>query len=177
MRTIRSSWDTQEGQFVGNECSWTNLSGRLHGCKQHHVNDVIAQMARELGGQPLLTLDSHFVRPETKAVQDILLQNGNKNGWRASSAYYQMDTEQAWNEWRQNHSSIPRFEELFCQAVENNTRFAEMIQPISFPKQYHLPEIEIPPHINAVAKSVDEKLKTESRRCPVHHVMASRPNL
>jgi DNA polymerase-3 subunit alpha len=158
MRVKRDTWSTEEGAFVGNECSWTNAAGHIHGCKQHHVNDTIARMAHELGGEPLLTLDAHFVRPETKAVQDILLQNGNKTGWRASSAYFQMDTEQAWMAWRKNHSGIEGFENLFCRAVENNTRFAELIQPIAFPKQYHLPEIEIPIHISSKVTSNEDRL-------------------
>lgn len=155
MKVDSKTWDAQDGLFVGNECSWPSLSdGRLHGCKQHHVNEMVAQIAAEMDGEPLLTLDAHFVRPETKAVQDILLQNGNKTGWRASSAYYQMNGEQAWNEWRKNHGTMLDSQALFCRAVENNTRFAELIQPISFPKEYHLPEVELPPSI--IAKGRDE---------------------
>lgn len=154
MKVQRGTWQLEDGQFVGNECSWPS-NGSVHGCKQRHVNEFVAEMARNLSSPILLTLDAHFVRPETKMVQDILLQNGNKNGWRASSAYYQMDTEQAWSAWSKNHGAMSGFSQIFQEAVENNTRFAEMIEKIEIEKKYHLPEVEFPIEIRGTE---DEKL-------------------
>lgn len=159
MKVDPRSWTVAEGQFVGNECSWPYPSGAgVHGCKQFHVNQFVVEQARQLGGKLLLTLDSHFVAPETKWIQDILLQNGNKNGWRASSAYYQMDTEQAWTAWKKNHNRIPDCEKVFCEAVENNTLFASMVERVDFPKKYHLPRVEIPPSIKSSVPDEDTRL-------------------
>lgn len=178
MRVNSGTWRAEEGQFVGNECSWTSPSGRLHGCKQHHVNEMVLRIARELDGAPLLTLDSHFVRPETKMVQDILLQNGNKNGWRASSAYYQMSTDQAWEDWVKNHRSLPGYESVFQEAVENNTRFAGLIEPFTFDKRFHLPVIDIPPNIGSAASDEDDALmRVTLSRIKLHGRMPKDPVL
>jgi DNA polymerase-3 subunit alpha len=157
MKVQSRTWQLKEGQFVGNECAWPS-SGGVHGCKQRHVNEFVVQQARRLESPLLLTLDAHFVKPETKMVQDILLQNGNKNGWRASSAYYQMDTEQAWAAWVKNHGSSPDHSKIFQEAVENNTAFADMIESITIETKYHLPEVEFPIEIQAAHCDQNQKL-------------------
>lgn len=174
MRVQKGTWQLEDGQFVGNECAWPS-NGAIHGCKQRHVNEFVVEMARSLNSPLLLTLDAHFVKPETKMVQDILLQNGNKNGWRASSAYYQMDTEQAWSAWSKNHGATHGFAQIFQEAVENNSRFAEMIDKIEIEKKYHLPEVEFPPEIRGTN---DEKLLALlMKRIRLHDRMPKDPEL
>lgn len=143
MRVQTDTWRAAEGKFCGNECAFP-LGGTYHGCHQLHVNDFIVQQARRLGGQLTLSLDAHFVRPETKMVQDILLQNGNKNGWRASSAWYQMNAEQAYTSWNRHHWGLPDSDRLFAEALEGNAQIISMVEPISIPKKYHLPEVTMP---------------------------------
>jgi DNA polymerase-3 subunit alpha len=155
MKVNSTTWLLEDGQFVGNECAFP-LGGVMHGCKQRHVNDFVVEQARRLDSPLLLTLDAHFVRPETKVVQDVLLQNGNKNGWRASSAYYQKNSVQAWDSWKENHHQIKDSELIFQEALENNSVFASMIEPISLEKKYHLPEVSFPPNITG--STTDEKL-------------------
>lgn len=174
MKVQKGTWQLEDGQFVGNECAWPS-NGAIHGCKQRHVNEFVVEMARSLNSPLLLTLDAHFVKPETKMVQDILLQNGNKNGWRASSAYYQMDTEQAWSAWSKNHGATHGFAQIFQEAVENNSRFAEMIDKIEIEKKYHLPEVEFPPEIRGTN---DEKLLALlMKRIRLHDRMPKDPEL
>jgi DNA polymerase-3 subunit alpha len=174
MRVQPSTWQLEEGQFVGNECCWPS-NGIVHGCKQRHVNEFVVETARRLSSPLLLTLDAHFVRPETKLVQDILLQNGNKNGWRASSAYFQMDTEQAWQAWSKNHGTSPGSSMVFQEAVENNSVFAEMIGEISIKSQYHLPEIEFPIEIQGTHES--RLIALLMQRIRYHNRMPRDPSL
>lgn len=159
MRVHRGSWRLSDGQFVGNECAFP-LGGTFHGCKQLHVNQFVIEEARRLKGRLTLSLDAHFVRPETKMIQDIMLQSGNKNGWRASSAYYQMNTAQAREAWLTHHRLLPNAHSLFEEALEGNTTIVSMVEPITIPKTYHLPEVEFPYSISSQAEMTrDQKLQ------------------
>jgi len=168
MRVNPDSWRAAEGQFVGNECSFP-LGRTYHGCKQLHVNQFVIEQARKLGGRLTLSLDAHFVREKTKMIQDILLQNGNKNGWRASSAYYQMNTQQAHSAWMKHHGILPDAEKLFVEAVEGNAAITAMVQPISIPKKYHLPETDLPIDISTLPLTPDQKLLRLLFRRINHH--------
>jgi len=146
MRVNSSTWRKSAAQFVGNECT----AERPNGCLQQFVNQRISILARIFRLPRILTLDAHFVKPSAKAVQDILLQNGNKDGWRFHECYSQLSTEEAYRKWCQGHASLTDLgDAVFAEAVENNQTLVDMIEPIEMPKTYHLPEVEFPLEISS----------------------------
>lgn len=158
-------WELRNGTFIGNECT----SVCRDGCMQKAVNEQIIRTAHQLKAPLLITLDAHFVRPETKAVQDILLQNGNKDGWRFSTTYYQMNTEQAWEQWEKYHAGLFRSTQAFQEGVENNQAFVDMVEEIKFPKAYHLPEIEFPVEITTTIEDRNARLLRLVAERIAHH--------
>ena len=87
IRLRPGTWRTSQSGFVGNECTAAAPDGDI----QKAVNKQVIGAARAVDIPLLLTLDAHFVRPESKFLQDILLQNGNPDGWRFHGAYYLQD--------------------------------------------------------------------------------------
>lgn len=141
MKVYPGTWKKAVGQFLGNECSPTAGNG----CMQRFVNSQISTLAGVYKLPRLLTLDAHFVSPDKKILQDILLQNGNKDGWRFYTSYHQMDTEQAYEAWQKNHATLSVLSDsVFAEGVENNQVLSDMVEVIKLPKQYHLPQSEIP---------------------------------
>lgn len=142
---IAGSWKMAKGRFLGNECN----ASKINGCEQLFVNRAVVDICRQLKGKLLMTLDAHFVNPEDKDIQDILLQNGNKDGWRFSTSYYQMGTEQAWENWERYHATIPGYEAAFIEGVEHNTTLVDMVEVYDLPKSFHLPDPELPSSISS----------------------------
>lgn len=118
------------------------------------------QIADRLNRPLILTLDSHFVNPEQKFIQDILLKQDGKTGWHFYGTYAQFNLEQAWEMWRQRHPELADMARNFAQAVEANTELVSRIEPITLEKQYHLPPVELPVEIQSRPETQDEKLMT-----------------
>jgi DNA polymerase-3 subunit alpha len=107
-------------------------------------------LARALDLPLLITLDAHMVSKETKFIQDILLQNGNPDGWRFSTTYFQMNTNEAWQSWCE--MGLGDFANEFAEGVDNNTMLADMIEEdMQLEKKIRLPHITIPADIRAMA--------------------------
>jgi DNA polymerase-3 subunit alpha len=150
------SWKKIEKDFLPLECNPFAKNGDL----QKAVNQKIVALAKGLGKPLLLTLDSHFVAPDQKMIQDILLQNGNENGWRFFTSYYQMNTEQAWQTWARSYGSDRDSINAFVEGVENNQALVDKVGKIGFEKAFHLPEVDLPIEISSRKDmNLDEKLE------------------
>lgn len=151
-----NSWIKTDSGFLGNECSMFAPDGDL----QKSVNESIIKIAKALESPLLLTCDSHFVKPESKIIQDVLLQNGNPDGWRFHSVYSHDTTESAWQKWRDQNGTSNETTASFIEGVENNQALVDMVEPIKFEKKYRLPEIEIPENMELPE---DQKLAWDDR--------------
>lgn len=160
IRLRSGSWRSSQSGFVGNECTAFSPDGDI----QKSVNEQIIGAARELDIPLLLTLDAHFVRPESKFLQDILLQNGNPDGWRFHDAYYQMTTEQAWELW-QDSGMARDHSDAFRDGVEGNHHLAARAEGIEMQKRLRLPNIDwMPVDIVNSAASHREAMKNWTAR-------------
>jgi DNA polymerase III subunit alpha len=123
--------------FVHNECTDFSPDGDI----QRACNLRNLELAEKYKLPLLLTVDSHFVKPEQKAVQDVLLQNGDPDGWRFYNSYHMLTTAQAWDHWRAHY---PGREQAFAEGVENNHQISELAKDLKISDPFHQPEIEIP---------------------------------
>ncbi len=57
-----------------NECS---CDGNI----QKGYNIFLMEMMEKYGGKAIPVTDAHFIYPEDKVIQDLVLKNGNENGW------------------------------------------------------------------------------------------------
>jgi DNA polymerase III subunit alpha len=146
-----NSWkELKYGEFLPIECTPTVPSGDL----QKAGNELIVKVAKKIGLPILFTLDSHFINPEDKTIQDMALQNGKDEdmGLRFSSSYSMMQVDEAWGKWRQLHEDSAWCESVFQEGVENNKNFASLCEAISFDKKYRLPDVDIPETITVVGQ-------------------------
>ena len=143
-----------EKTFAGIECTPLVPTGNL----QRHANEGVMRIARSLGKPLLLTLDAHFVRPEQKFMQDILLKQDGKTGWHFHNTYAQYSMEEAWELWQRLHPGLADMSRNFAQAVEANSEFVSRVEPITLTKQYHLPPVEFPAEIRSTDDDWDTKL-------------------
>jgi DNA polymerase-3 subunit alpha len=141
--------------FVRNECNDFAKDGDI----QKACNLKNIELSQKYKIPLLMTVDSHFVKPESKAVQDVLLQNGDPDGWRFHNSYHMVTTQQAWDHWRTTYGSGPDQAKLFAEAVENNHVIAEMAKGLSIKDSYHQPTIELPVDIQSSPLSEAEKHK------------------
>jgi len=132
------SWSVAGGK-VGKECTFDMPSGDT----QRFINLEMMELANDLKLPLLLTTDSHMVSPDLKFVQDILLQNGNPDGWRFTEAYYQMTTEQAWDLWS-GSLGLADFSSEFKEAVENNELLVSMVDKIHVETRIRMPSVNVP---------------------------------
>ena len=156
MRINPSTWAVANKTFAGIECSPQHPTGDL----QRHANEEVMRIAHELGKPLLLTLDAHFVNPEKKFVQDILLKQGDKDGWHFYTAYAQYGVERAWEMWKALHPGLPLMSRNFAQAVEANAEVVSRIEPIVLRKEYRLPPVELPVEIRSGEDCQEAKLTT-----------------
>lgn len=117
------------------------------------------RVARTLNKPLLLTLDAHFVRPEQKFMQDILLKQDGKTGWHFHGTYAQYSLEEAWEMWKRLHPHMADMARNFSQAVEANAELVSRISPIVLQKEYHLPPVELPIELRSSEDSWDSKLQ------------------
>lgn len=78
------------GKFVDFECSPWFPDGDW----QKKCNEVVLNLAKKYGDKVIISLDSHFARPEDKLTQDCRLGNGAER-WKFSNSYHVMQTEDA----------------------------------------------------------------------------------
>lgn len=133
----------------GDECS-------CDGNKQKHYNIFLKEMVEKYGGKCIPVTDAHFIMPEDKIIQDCLLKNGNSNGWYFYESYHQLRAEQMFEKLRV-HLGDWLTEERFTQWVENTHEVANSAKDIKVSHEYHLPEIQIPAHIQLQSNNYDQQ--------------------
>lgn len=151
--------------FVPRECTPLAPDGDA----QKGLNIKAIKMARAMDLPLLLTLDAHMVSKEQKFIQDILLQNGNPDGWRFSETYFQMNTGEAWEAWC--NMGLGEFESEFIEGVDNNAHLADMIEDgMALESKTRLPYVQVPVEIKeASPEDPDEQLLQMTIRRIEHH--------
>ena len=118
------------------------------------------KLARDMNVPLLFTLDSHFVSPNKKFLQDILLKQDGKTGWHFNTVYSQYSLEESWQMWKRRHPHLADMARNFSEAVESNSELVSRIEPISFEKTYHLPPVNLPHEISCADQTEDEKMES-----------------
>jgi DNA polymerase III subunit alpha len=80
----------EPGFFKPHECTPENPTGDI----QLGPNQFVMNLARKNKDKMIISLDSHFARPEQEIVQRAKLGNGTEN-WRFSNSYHVMSTDEA----------------------------------------------------------------------------------
>jgi DNA polymerase-3 subunit alpha len=153
--SVDHDYDRATKQFKKNECNDFATDGDL----QKPVNLAILELARKYDLPPIMSLDSHFVDQTEKQVQDVILSNGDPDGWKFYNSYHLQTTEQIWEFWKDRYGSDEANRKLFSEAVENTHRFAEMAKDLTINTKYHQPTPEIPADIVQVSESPAEQRK------------------
>jgi len=149
------NWDRTGKQFTHNECSDFSPDGDL----QKACNIWNIDFAKKQKLPLLLTLDSHFVKPEQKKVQDVLLQNGSPDGWRFHESYHLLSTQETWERWSEQLGSDTENRKLFEEAVENTHLIADVAKGFSIKDDYHQPRVDFPEEIRNMDVPEKTKLK------------------
>lgn len=147
-------WNRETKTFEPNECTDFAPDGDM----QKACNLENIEMARKNKLPLIMTIDSHFVRPDQKPLQDMLLQNGEEDGWHFYNSYHMMTTEEAWQHWRDHYGNSKEMAMVFAEAVENNHQIVDLAKSLSISDPYHLPKIEIPAEIQSGNKKEDLKV-------------------
>jgi DNA polymerase-3 subunit alpha len=80
----------KQGYFKPHECTHHAPDGDL----QKPLNQYVINLAKDYGDKVIISLDSHFAKPEQKLIQDAKLGNGEED-WRFHNSYHIMPTEEA----------------------------------------------------------------------------------
>ena len=113
--TCDHDYDREIKQFRLNECNDFSPDGDL----QKPVNLAILELARKHGLPPLMSLDSHFVDQTEKPVQDVILGNGDPDGWKFYNSYHLQTTEQIWEFWKSRYGADESNRLLFAESIES----------------------------------------------------------
>lgn len=144
------NWDRKNRKFTLNECNDFSPDGDLQKpCNLHNI-----ELAKQHKLPLLMTIDSHFVHADQKAVQDVLLQNGSPDGWRFHNSYHMLTTEQAWQHWKDNYGDTKENRIMFAEAVENNHVIAEM-SDLKIEHTLQQPQVQIDLDVQAVPNEKD----------------------
>lgn len=156
---------SQTSAAVGNALTERDPNGD----KQRLVNLEMMDLADRHGLPLLMTTDAHMVSQDKKFCQDILLQNGNPDGWRFTRPYYQMTAEEAWNKWS-GEMDLAEYEREFSEAVANNEKLVDMVGKIEVEHKVRLPSVSVPEDIRAryPDSSVDRNMAVVSRLIRMH---------
>lgn len=141
MQIDPSSWEVG-GTIVPKEKTPMFPDGDL----QKTTNLMLMEWAKSSDLPMLLTLDSHMVGADRKPLQDIMLQNGNPDGWRYPQTYNQLTTEEAWARWS-GEMGLAEYAREFASAVDNNMMLCDMVGEITMPGRVRLPMITVPREI------------------------------
>lgn len=152
-------------QFQHNECSDFSPDGDL----QKSCNIKMIEVAKKHNLPLLMTIDSHFVKPSQKKLQDVLLQNGDPSGWHFKNSYHMMTTEEAWSHWEKAYGGDIEQQKIFTEAVENNTLLTELAKDLSIQDSYHLPTPTIPKEVLELNLSESDQRKATILRAVNQH--------
>lgn len=149
-------YDRKEKKFVLNECTDFATDGDL----QRACNKWNIDFAKKYELPLLLTIDSHFVKPEQKKLQDVLLQNGSDDGWTFYNSYHMLSTDDAWEAWKEQMGGDVENQKLFTQAVENTHLIADVAKGFKISDPYHQPTVEYPEAIRVMEIPEAAKMKS-----------------
>jgi DNA polymerase III subunit alpha len=164
MKVKNSTWKIKRQTFLGLECS----PQRSNGCLQKQANEAVMKVAKVMKGPLLMTLDSHFVAPEDKFRQDIVLM-GSARPWQFFTNYHQLSLQDAWKSWQARHGEDTKSANQFAEAVENNQTVVDMVEPVSFKKELHMAEPELPIDIVNSDRTRDQKIEDYVMRLIAKH--------
>ncbi len=113
------------GFFQKNECTPEMPTGDL----QHMPNKGLMYFAKEYGDRCIISLDSHFARPENKLIQDMRLGNGEES-WKFFNSYHVMSTDEAAESLKHN---LGLSDYDIDQMVDNSYAFADLFNDYKMP--------------------------------------------
>lgn len=142
-------------KFERNECTDWSPDGDV----QKSANKEVIKLARRHKLPLLMTVDSHFVSEDQKKLQDILLTQGEPDGWRFYNSYHMLNTDQAWDHWSRVMGDDQEQRLIFSEAVENNDAVAEMAKEIQINDVFRQPTPEIPIEIRSQGLSESDQRK------------------
>lgn len=130
------------------ECVDFDPSGK----RQVAVNNQIIKLARKHGLPLLMTVDSHFVKPEQKKLQDVLLSSSD-GGWTFYESYHMLDTVQCAESWAKLHGWDSEQKKIFQEAIEQNDVIVSLAQGMKIEDPFRQPEPEFPSDLIDLSKN------------------------
>ena len=149
------NYNRESKRFEKNECTDWAPDGDV----QKAANLEIIKMAKAHKLPLLMTIDSHFTTPDKKKVQDILLSNGDPDGWTFYNSYHMITTEDAWKHWVYTHGDDVEQRKIFTEAVENNDVLVGMAKGFKITDSFQQPTPDIPIEIRLKAETQADALK------------------
>ena len=149
------NYDRKLKTFIHNECTEFSPDGDI----QKSVNLAIIDLAQKYKLPIIMSVDSHFIKPSEKKLQDALLQQGDPDGWTFHESYHVQDTTEAWQNWQALYGNNIDQRKIFAEAVENTHQVVDMARGLSIKDSYKLPHIDIPESISINSTSEAESLK------------------
>jgi len=153
---VTHNWNKKTNSFEEIECTDLSPDGDL----QRTANLAVLEAAKRERLPLLLTVDSHFVKPEQKGLQDAILSQGEEGGFRFHNSYHMVTTNEAWQFWRERYGEDEDNRKMFQEAVENNHAIADLAKDIKIQTSYHQVQPEIPQEITAAVSSPKEQQYT-----------------
>lgn len=150
-----SNYDRITKTIIKNECTSFAPDGDL----QKAVNMGVIELAKKYNLPLIMSIDSHFVSPEGKGLQDAILQQGDPSGWIFAESYHMQSTTEAWNNWQKLHGNDETQRKIFAEAVDNTHQVVDMARGLIIKDEYKLPHINIPESITVNSSSPADALK------------------
>lgn len=124
-------WDSKTRTFVKNECTVNNPDGDYVKSFQKWLWEA-AVVSRGL--KPVTTLDSHFVKPEEKEIQDIVL--GSSENWFFHDSFHMLNKQDIFD----RMSYLPGHNEYqHDMMIDNASCFCHDVSYTKQNKKIHLP--------------------------------------
>jgi DNA polymerase-3 subunit alpha len=136
--------------------------------QQKAYNLFLLDMCEKYSVKGIIALDAHFIDKSDKLVQDVLLQAGDKDGWRMHSSYHAHTNSETYAMLKA-HLGERLTDELFNNWLANSKEIVEQAKTIDIKYNYHLPKIEIPPDIAQEEPDYDKQtFKLLMRKIKAH---------
>ncbi|MEM4726301.1 MAG: DNA polymerase III subunit alpha, partial [Nitrososphaerales archaeon] len=129
----------------------------LGGNMQKHINVFYFELAKKLDIKCIPVSDAHFLDPEDKIVQDCVSRNLYKDGRCFFESRHVIKAREMYSVLK-SHIGEPLTEHEFNKMIENTHEIVRLASNLKITHEYHLPKIDIPPHIKA--KTDDYKMQT-----------------
>ena len=140
---LTHNFDRKTGGFLPIPPSPVAPDGNM----QKAYNLFLMHMVSKYGGKPIPASDAHFIDPQDKVIQDIILKAGNENGWHFKGVYCHLNADQLY-EGLKAHLGDWLTVERFNEWIANTHEVVEAARGLKVKFEYHLPKIDIPTHIS-----------------------------